>query len=161
MTTVCSGDDWSDLAAVVRRLQRVAYVPTVVPLGTYFDVVVTEAGNAGKELLRLMDAHPGGCGPVIAEKDRPWMYWVVPPGTRERWNNIFGVCLSAPWRIPFPPTFHERPEGPYWLRPYRADRRVGPRHLSDALDQVRPVRAPYEALSLLLGAAAVAAANAS
>jgi len=88
------------------------------------------------------------------------MYWLVPPGTRECWDNAYGVCLSAPWRIPFPPASHERPEGPYWLRPYRTDRRVGPRHLAGALDRVRPARDPHEALSVLLGAPAVAAANA-
>lgn len=151
--TVCSGDDWSDLAAMIRRLQQVAHLPTVVPLGKHFDVVVTEGGDSGNELLCLMDAHPGGCGPVIAEDDRPWMYWVVPPGTRGWWDNPFGMCLSAPWRIPFPPMSHERPEGPYWLRPYRTDRRVGGRHLSHALDQVRPARDPHEAMAAVLGTA--------
>jgi hypothetical protein len=143
-------EDWSELAALLRRFQAVAHLPMVTPLGKHFDVVITAADEAGARLLSIMDQRPGGCGPVIAEEGRPWMYWVVPPRTREHWDNAYGVCLSAPWRIPFPPTFHEEAPGPYWLRRYRTNRRVGPGYLADALEEVRPVLNPYEALGVLL-----------
>jgi hypothetical protein len=143
-------EDWSELAALVRRLQQAAHLPVVRPLGRHYDVVITAAGDTGTRLLSIMDQHPGGCGPVIAEDGRPWMYWVVPPGTREHWDNGYGVCLSAPWRIPIPPTFHEEAQGPYWLRRYRTNRRVGPGYLADALNEVRPELNPHEALAALL-----------
>lgn len=62
-----TADDWSELAALLRRLMPVAHLPTTRPLGRHYDVVITEAGPVGDELLRLMDVLPGGCGPVIAD----------------------------------------------------------------------------------------------
>ncbi|WP_151898136.1 hypothetical protein [Streptomyces sp. C8S0] len=93
---------------------------------------------------------PGGCGPVIAEEGQPWLSWLVPPGTVRAWENQYGACLSAPMAIDFPPMHHERPPGPYWLRPFRTHVRVGPRLLHDALNAVKPEQTPYEALSHLL-----------
>ncbi|MFE6189284.1 hypothetical protein ACFQ6U_33155 [Streptomyces sp. NPDC056465] len=130
--------EWSELASLLRRLMPVAHLPTARPLGRDYDVVITEAGPAGDELLCLMDALAGGCGPVIAEAGRPVLCWVVPPGTGDWWDSRYGLCLSAPGSIPFPPLCHERPVGPYWLRPFRADRRVSPEELAAALDAVRP-----------------------
>lgn len=133
-----TADDWSELAALLRRLMPVAHLPTTRPLGRHYDVVITEGGPVGDELLRLMDVLPGGCGPVIADAGRPVLRWVVPPGTGGWWHSRYGTCLSAPRSIPFPPLCNEKPEGLYWLRPFRTDRRVEPEDLAAALDAVRP-----------------------
>ncbi|WP_052411881.1 hypothetical protein [Streptomyces sp. NRRL S-118] len=144
--------EWAELAKLVRKYQQVADSPVIRPLGRYYDVVITAAGDVGERLLQLMDTvQPGGCGPVIAEDGRPWLYWLVPPGTIRIWYSRYAACLSAPMKIPFPPVHHDRPPGPYWLRPFRADVRVGPGLLHDALNAIQPQLTPYDALGELLG----------
>lgn len=143
--------EWADLTDLLRQFQTVSHQPTVKALGRHHNVVITVAGAVGDQLLKLMDGHPGGCGPVIGERRRPWLYWVVPAGTAERWDNSFAACLGAPWKIPWPPMHHENPPGPHWVRPFRVNQCVGPGLLSDALNEVRPGLTPYKALGTLLG----------
>ncbi|MEU0663936.1 hypothetical protein [Streptomyces lavendulocolor] len=145
-------NEWADLARLVREYQQVADNPVIRPLGRHYDVVITVAGDAGERLLQLMDAvQPGGCGPVVAEEGRPWLYWFVPPGTAGTWHNRYAACLTTPMKIAFPPAGHERPPGPYWLRPFRSGVRVGPALLHDALNAIQPGLTPYDALGELLG----------
>ncbi|MFH9044918.1 hypothetical protein ACH4FA_37210 [Streptomyces sp. NPDC017966] len=137
--------DWSHPTSLLRRLENVAHLPTIKSPGKHHDVVITAAHEAGEQLFSLMGSNPGGCGPIIAEEGHPWMYWIVPLGTKRRWANPYGAWVSAPWRIPFPPTFHKQPLGPYWLRRFHTDVRVTPDELSDALHDVRPAPVPYQA----------------
>lgn len=147
------------LRDLVRRWQTdVAGKPQLRPLGRHFDVVITTSVESGAALLDAMDAvQPGGCGPVIGERGRPWLYWVVPPRTSTWWDNTFGACVSIPWKILFPPLDHQAPPGPYWVRPYSYYRLVGPHLLADTLDRVQPELTPYASRAPAGGVAVIPA----
>ncbi|MFF0446669.1 hypothetical protein ACFYT4_09685 [Streptomyces sp. NPDC004609] len=149
--------DMGELAVLVRALMGAdARRAVVVPLGGgLFDVVVSAAGEAGHAVADAIDVrHPQGCGPVIADPERPWLYWLVPPGTTGRWaEHPYAVCVGAPATIALPPLDRRGPgAGPYWLRPCRSGCLVGPVTLRQALEVHRPLPAPHQAVGhLLLG----------
>ncbi|MGW4201826.1 hypothetical protein [Streptomyces sp. NPDC004726] len=155
--------DMGELADRVRALMGTqARRSTVVPLGGgLFDAVISAAGDAGHAVAATIDAtHPQGCGPVIADPDRPWLYWLVPPGTTGRWaHHPYALCVGAPAAITLPPLDRRAPDprrgGAYWLRPCQSHYLVGPVVLRRALDRHRPSPAPHQAMeTLLLGSAA-------
>ncbi|MGW4030673.1 hypothetical protein ACWEFL_15360 [Streptomyces sp. NPDC004838] len=150
--------DMGELTLRVRALLAAdARRGAVMPLGGgLFDVVVSAAGAAGHAVADTIDAtHPQGCGPVIADPDRPWLYFLVPPGTTRRWaHHPYGLCVGAPATITLPPLDRHGPGGgggPYWLRPCQHHYLVGPAMLRRALHQHRPLPAPQQALKTLLG----------
>ncbi|MER6917157.1 hypothetical protein ABT354_36415 [Streptomyces sp. NPDC000594] len=130
--------------AELRRELEAALTPRCVPVGGLFDVVITAGGVGGRRAVEELDrAHPRGCGdhpqvcgPVVAQAGRPWLYWLVPPGTARSWTHAYGRCLGPPETVWLPPSLHRRPEhGLYWVRPpVRPDLLVGPGMLRRALD---------------------------
>ncbi|MER5767324.1 hypothetical protein [Streptomyces sp. NPDC001985] len=97
---------------------------------------------------------PHTYGPVIGDTAEPWLYWLVPPGTRARWEpHPYALCLGAPGRLAVPPQSHRLPPrwpGRYWLRPFTPDVRVGPLNLRHVLHHHRPVPSPRTAMPALL-----------
>lgn len=133
------------LAQMIADLDRAAGWLSV-DLGIAFDVVVS--GPVGTEALHIMDAEQGGqCGPVVSDPDTGWWYWLVPPGTADRWCHEFGVGVGARHRMPLPPRDLVRPPGPYWARPLGDDRLVPPSALRRMLHQLQPVPSPHRALA--------------
>ncbi|MFE7624462.1 hypothetical protein [Streptomyces sp. NPDC057509] len=146
--------DMADLAARLRALLSVeAQQETCLRLGGgLFEVVITGADRAG-EALERMDVQQGGCGPVIQDPTG-WLYWLVPPGTRQRWAwHPHAVCLGEPHTLTLPPLDRNAPPGPYWLRPPRGDRLVPADPLRQALMLVGPEPAPHRELAARLGSA--------
>ncbi|MFF0450212.1 hypothetical protein ACFYT4_28135 [Streptomyces sp. NPDC004609] len=148
--------DMVDLAQRVRALMSTdAGQEAVVPLGgRLFDVAVSAAGEAGHAVAATIDLwHPQGCGPVIAEPERPWLYWLLPPGTTARWaHHPYAVCVGAPATIRVPPLDRQAPDAgrSYWLRPCQSRYLVGPAMLRRALHEHRPLPAPHRAMKMLL-----------
>ncbi|MFE6894818.1 hypothetical protein [Streptomyces sp. NPDC057694] len=148
--------DMAELADVIRNLLAVeAGRDTVVHLGgNLFDVVITGGGVQARAVAALMDAVQleGGCGPVIEDSDRGWLYWLVPPGSAARWEpHPYAVCLGAPHTITLPSLNRRVPPGPYWMRPSASDRLVPMGPLREALAQLRPEPTPHAALAAQLG----------
>jgi hypothetical protein len=146
--------DMADLAEVIRTLMGVeAGRDTRVRLGgNLFDVVITGAGLQARHAIAVMDRVQNGCGPVIEDPERGWLYWLVPPGSSGRWEpHTHAVCLGAPHTITLPSLNRHAPPGPYWLRPSASDRLVPVGPLRDALVQFRPEPPPHAALAALLG----------
>lgn len=149
-----------DMAELQERLLALVAVAeeqeAVLPLGgNLFDVVITAAGPAGHQAVAAMDALQRlGCGPVIADEQSPWLWWLVPPRTTSRWkHHPYGVSLGAPATITMPPLHRANPPdggGTYWLRPCSRSHLVGPEMLRQALDQHRPLPAPHEAVAIFL-----------
>ncbi|MFI5682314.1 hypothetical protein [Streptomyces sp. NPDC051636] len=142
-------DDMADLAELIRTLLDVTRGrDTRVRLGGgLFDVVITGGGSQGHVVATMMDQIQNGCGPVIADPDSGWMYWLVPPGSSSRWEpHRHAVCLGAPHTITLPAMNHQAPPGPYWFRPSASDRLVPVRPLREAVAQLRPEPAPHAAL---------------
>jgi hypothetical protein len=147
--------DMADLAEVIRTLLAVeARRDARVRLGGgLFDVVISGAGLQARGAVALMDEIQGGCGPVIEDPESGWYYWLVPPGTAERWEpHSHAVCLTAPHTITLPSLHRSAPPGPYWLRPSASDRLVPAVPLWDALARLRPEPTPHAALAEHLGA---------
>lgn len=147
-----------DLASRVRALRDVdANADALVPLGgRLFDVVISAAGQRGHAAVAAVDsAQTYGCGPVIADVRRPWLYWLVPPGTTARWeHHPYGVCVGAPAEIVVPPMVQRRPSGgAYWLRPCRGRLLVSPGLLRRALYTHQPRPTPHRSMREVLGAA--------
>ncbi|MEU2565082.1 hypothetical protein ABZ626_38020 [Streptomyces longispororuber] len=142
--------DMGDLADRVRSLMNLACGGTGrVPLGgTLFDVVVTANGHSARAMIRLMDeVQIDGCGPVIEDPGRSWLYWLVPPGTSLRWEpHRYAICLGRPYELALPPLGRTEPPGPHWLRPCKADRLVPATPLRDSLDRFQPAPVPHEVL---------------
>jgi hypothetical protein len=71
-------EDMEELTRLIRAfLSVVDEDDAEMPLGGgLFDVVMTAAGDAGHAMVTTLDAwqQPHGCGPVIADPDRPWLY---------------------------------------------------------------------------------------
>ncbi|MFF3350942.1 hypothetical protein [Streptomyces sp. NPDC002779] len=146
----------ADLAEMIRILLAVeARRDTRVRLGgSLFDVVITSSGLQARGAVALMDELQGGCGPVIADPASGWLYWLVPPGSSERWEpHSHAVCLGSPHTITLPSLNRTVPPGLYWLRPSASDRLVPPGPLREALAQLRPEPTPHAALAALLGIA--------
>lgn len=143
--------EWAVLADLLHRFREIAHHPTMKALGPHYDVVITAAGTDAVQLLKLMDEHPGGCGPVICERGRPWLYWVVPPSTAQKWDNRFAAGLGALWKIAWPPMHHESPPGRHWVRSFKVNQCVGLGLLADTLKAVRPEFTPHASLRALLG----------
>ncbi|MFD0416861.1 hypothetical protein [Streptomyces sp. NPDC127108] len=142
--------DMSDLATRVRNLMDLqGNRSTCLPLGgALFDVVTTASGDAARTIVRLMDeVQIDGCGPVIEDPVRSWLYWLVPPGSSARWApHQYGACLGQPYRIVLPPIPQVDPPGAFWLRPFQSDRLVPPAPLRDFLDAFQPSPVPHEVL---------------
>ncbi|MGW4086948.1 hypothetical protein ACWEGS_28350 [Streptomyces sp. NPDC004822] len=150
--------DMADLAEVIRALLAVeAGRDTRVRLGgNLFDVVITSSGLQARATVALMDEIQGGCGPVIEDPESGWYYWLVPPGSAERWTpHSHAVCLGHPHTITLPSLNRTTPPGPYWLRPPAqvSNRLVPLAPLSEALAQIRPEPTPHAALADQLGVA--------
>lgn len=146
--------DMADLAEVIRTLLAVeARRDTRVRLGgNLFDVVITGSGFQARGAVALMDEIQGGCGPVIEDPASGWFYWLVPPGSADRWErHSHAVCLGSPHTITLPSLNRTAPPGPYWLRPSASDRLVPTEPLREALAQIRPEPAPHAALAAELG----------
>ncbi|MDI3102057.1 hypothetical protein QJ054_34030 [Streptomyces sp. AN-3] len=146
--------DMADLAEVIRTLLAVeARRDTRVRLGgNLFDVVITSSGPEAYAAVALMDAIQGGCGPVIEDPESGWLYWLVPPGSADRWApHAHAVCLSAPHTITLPSLNRTMPPGPYWHRPSASDRLVPTGPLREALAQLRPEPTPHADLEARLG----------
>ncbi|MEV5979581.1 hypothetical protein [Streptomyces sp. NPDC052114] len=139
--------DMGDLAARVRVLMNLqGGRSSLLPLGgRLFDVVVTAGGGDARAIVRLLDdAQVDGCGPVIDDPERSWLYWLVPPGSSDRWApHRFGTCLGHPHQISLPPPDQTDPPGAYWLRPLNHDRRVPTGPLRDYLDRFQPTPVPH------------------
>ncbi|MFD9072283.1 hypothetical protein [Streptomyces lasiicapitis] len=142
--------DMADLATRVRNLMDLqSRRPSCLPLGgNLFDVVTTASGEAARAIVQLMDeVQIDGCGPVIEDPVRSWLYWLVPPGSSARWApHQYGTCLGQPYQIVLPPIDQAEPPGAYWLRPFKSDRLVPPGPLWDLLDRFQPTPAPHEVL---------------
>ncbi|WP_406054014.1 hypothetical protein OG462_42540 [Streptomyces sp. NBC_01077] len=124
-----------DLTAVLRTFQDVtAQRETRVQLGDeLFDVVITGSDAQARAAVAEMDVVQGRCGPVIEDPDAGWLYWLVPPGSSQRWEpHPYAACLGAPHTIILPPLSRALPPGPYWLRPSASDRLVPAGPLWDA-----------------------------
>ncbi|MFG2774992.1 hypothetical protein [Streptomyces sp. NPDC048350] len=146
--------DMADLADLVRSLLDMEERrSTRVRLGGgLFDVVITGSGPQARDAVALMDEIQGGCGPVIEAPETGWLYWLVPPGSAQRWEpHTYAVCVGAPHTITLPPRERTRAPGPYWLRPSASDRLVPTIPLREALARLRPEPTPHAALSTRLG----------
>ncbi|KAF2775261.1 hypothetical protein STPH1_7448 [Streptomyces sp. OM5714] len=146
--------DMADLAEVVRSLLAgQTYRDTRVRLGRgLFDVVITSAGAQARSAVALMDKTQDGCGPVIEDPDGGWLYWLVPPGSADRWApHLHAACLGAPHTITLPSLNRTAPPGPYWHRPPASDRLAPPSPLREALAQLEPEPTPHAALEDRLG----------
>ncbi|HBF84940.1 MAG TPA: hypothetical protein DD420_34940 [Streptomyces sp.] len=146
--------DMADLAEMIRTLLGVeARRDTRVRLGgNLFDVVITGSGLPAHTAVAEMDVQQGGCGPVIEDPGPGWLYWLVPPGSAERWEpHEHAVCLGAPHTITLPSLSRSAPPGPYWLRPSASDRLVPTGPLRQAVAQYRPEPTPHSAIAGLLG----------
>ncbi|MER5737347.1 hypothetical protein ABT117_16935 [Streptomyces sp. NPDC002262] len=138
--------DMADLASVIRALLDLnGGQSTRVPLGGgLFDAVITAAGPASRAVADLMDQIQNGCGPVIEDPENGLVYWLVPPGSAERWApHSHAVCLGAPYKITLPALHRTVPPGAYWLRPETKDRLVPVGPLRQALDEHQPEPAPH------------------
>ncbi|MET9879792.1 hypothetical protein ABZZ36_35045 [Actinacidiphila glaucinigra] len=148
-------DDMQDLAARIRAYLDMGDQRAVrMPLGGgLFDVVISGSGTHSAAMVAAMDeVQLGACGPVIADPDRGWLYWLVPPGTTARWEpHTYGVCVGAPHILTLPPLARDVPPGPYWLRPCVSDRLVPPNPLRDLLERFRPMPTPHESIAAALG----------
>lgn len=111
-----------------------------VPLGERWDVVVTVAGPTGDRILQAMDqVQPGGCGPVICDLGSGGLLmWLMPPATIKRWDNPYGLCVSAPGRLWTPPPERIMPPGSHWVRPMNDTHLVGPGFLDTVLREHQP-----------------------
>ncbi|MGX1029227.1 hypothetical protein RKD38_003908 [Streptomyces ambofaciens] len=117
----------------------------LVPLGgRLFDVVITVGGEMGSRVITMMDeiecddrgAGEPACGPVIEDPDHGWLFWLVPPGTSERWQpHGDAACLGQPHVLSLPPLSRTRPPGVFWRRRLRGDRLVSPAPLYDLFDR--------------------------
>ncbi|TWV34918.1 hypothetical protein FRZ03_27815 [Streptomyces misionensis] len=148
--------DMEDLAAAIRALFKVeARSKAIVRLGGgLFDVVITSAGLEARSAAAVMDEIQGGCGPVIEDPKNERFYWLVPPGSSERWTpHDYAVCLGAPRRITLPSLNKRVPPGPYWFRPPASDRLVPVRPLRDTLARFRPMPTPHADLAARFGIA--------
>jgi hypothetical protein len=148
--------DMADLAEVIRTLLAVeARRDTRIRLGgNLFDVVITSSGLQARGAVTLMDEIQGGCGPVIEDPENGWFYWLVPPGSADRWApHPHAVCLGSPHTITLPSLNRTVPPGPYWFRPSASDRLVPVGPLREALAQIRPEPTPHAALAAQLGIA--------
>lgn len=142
--------DMADLAEVIRTLLAVEMRrDTRIRLGgNLFDVVITSSGVQARSAVALMDAIQGDCGPVIEDPASGWLYWLVPPGSSNRWKpHTHAVCLGAPHTITLPSLNRTVPPGPHWLRPSASDRLVPIGPLREALTQLRPEPTPHAALA--------------
>ncbi|MEU4095938.1 hypothetical protein [Streptomyces sp. NPDC026673] len=152
--TVPPQDDMHDLAARIRAYLDIAEQREArMPLGgSLFDVVITGAGDAAAMVAAMDEIQLGSSGPVIADPDRGWLYWLVPPGTTARWEpHTYGVCVGAPHILTLPPLARDVPPGPYWLRPCVSDRLVPPNPLRDLLERFRPMPTPHASFAAALG----------
>ncbi|GHC76973.1 hypothetical protein GCM10010349_57260 [Streptomyces flavofungini] len=142
--------DMGGLATRVRNLMDLqGNRPSCLPLGgNLFDVLITASGAAARAVVGLMDeVQIDGCGPVIEDPVRSWLYWLVPPGSSTRWApHRYGICLGQPHRIGLPSLGQAEPPGAYWLRPFKSDRLVPPAPLRDLLDSFGPSPVPHEVL---------------
>ncbi|MFJ2774769.1 hypothetical protein [Streptomyces sp. NPDC087300] len=142
--------DMGDLATRVRNLMDIqGRRPACLPLGgRLFDVVATASGDAARAIVHLMDeVQVDGCGPVIEDPVRSWLYWLVPPGSSARWDpHRYGICLGNPHQISVPPLHQVDPPGSYWLRPFKSDRLVPPAALRGFLNSFQPTPVPHEVL---------------
>ncbi|WP_308401064.1 hypothetical protein [Streptomyces sp. AC512_CC834] len=148
--------DMSGLAQMIRALLAVeARCDTAVRLGgNLFDAVITGSGAQARAAVALMDEVQDGCGPLIADPKYGWLYWLVPPGSADRWEpHSHAVCLGAPHTITLRSLNRTAPPGPYWLRPSASDRLVPTGPLREAVAQLRPEPAPHAALAAPLGIA--------
>ncbi|MGA5121326.1 hypothetical protein [Streptomyces pseudogriseolus] len=146
--------DMADLAEMIRALLAVeARQDTRIRLGgNLFDVVISSSGTQARFAVELMDEIQGGCGPVIEDPESGWFYWLVPPGSADRWApHSHAVCLGAPPTITLPSLNRTAPPGPYWHRPSASDRLVPMGPLRAALEQLRPEPTPHAALAARLG----------
>lgn len=148
-------DDMQDLTRRIRAFldvtdQREARMPLG---GKLFDVVISGGGNTTTAMVTAMDEiQLGTCGPVIADPDHGWLYWLVPPRTTAHWEpHPYGVCIGAPHILALPALDHVEPPGPFWLRPCQSDRLVPSARLRRLLRRFRPTPAPHEAMAALLG----------
>ncbi|MFF8989159.1 hypothetical protein ACF09H_04135 [Streptomyces sp. NPDC014983] len=142
--------DMADLAEAIRALFKVeARRDARVHLGgSLFDVVVTSSGLEAQSAAVVMDEVQGGCGPVIEDPENGWLYWLVPPGSSERWTwHGHAVCLGAPHTIRLPSLNRRVPPGPYWFRPPASDRLVPVEPLRDTLARFRPMPTPHNPLA--------------
>ncbi|MEU0744748.1 hypothetical protein [Streptomyces sp. NPDC006134] len=120
--------------------------------GNLSDVVITSAGLQVRRAVAVMDQAQGGCGPVAEDPENGWLYWLVPPGSADRWApRSHAVCLGAPHMITLPSLNRTAPPGPYWCRPSASDRLVPLGPLRKAPEQFRPEPAPHAALAARLG----------
>ncbi|MFJ7969652.1 hypothetical protein [Streptomyces sp. NPDC096324] len=147
--------DMGTLAARVRNLMDLQQGRrSRLPLGgQFFDAVVTAAGPEAYAVVDLMDevqrlrgarSDAPACGPVIADPERGWFIWLVPPGTHAVWDNAHGVCRGAPYELTLPSMRQTAAPGPHWVRPCRGDRLVPRWPLADLLDRFQPGPVPAE-----------------
>jgi hypothetical protein len=148
--------EMADLAELIRALLAVemGHATRVRLGGNLFDAVITGSGPQARRVMAVMDAVQGGCGPVIEDPERGWLYWLVPPGSANRWApHAHAVCLGHPHTITLPPLDRTAPPGPYWLRPSASDRLVPTSPLRETIAQFPPEPPPHAALAAQIGTA--------
>ncbi|MFF0386899.1 hypothetical protein [Streptomyces sp. NPDC004286] len=148
-----------DMGSLADRIRQIAHLTAGeamhLPLGgNFFDAVVTASSaettsaiSALDDIQRLGTDSWNACGPVIEDPERALLYWLVPPGTSERWQpHDYATCFGRPHRITLPPLARTKPPGIHWRRPCRADRLVPVAPLRDQLDRLQPPPVPHDAL---------------
>lgn len=99
---------------------------STVPVGLWWDAVVTADGLPATAVLRSMDtAQPGGCGPAIHDPANHRMVWLTQLCAYS-WSSRYGLAVGAPVHLKLPPKPMCEPssQSPYWVRPPRHDHPV-------------------------------------
>jgi hypothetical protein len=117
-----------------------------VPAGRWWDAVRVSSFDGVRAIGRLQ----ARSGPVIEDQADGVLYWLVAPGSAERWNLPGVDVLGAGRTLRIPPAEWTQGRGPAvrWLIPPHGDCLTDPDRLRDALAAVtgasrftEPVRA--------------------
>ncbi|MFD9483638.1 hypothetical protein ACFWBX_06460 [Streptomyces sp. NPDC059991] len=112
-------------------------------IGTAFQVVLTKAGEFSRAVLeRVEQLQPAGAGPVLADPEQPFWFWLIPAGVR--WSHPNGFCYRR-GGIELPSLGRTQPPGAYWVRAPRAHW-MGALTLATALDDIARPSRPLPAL---------------
>ncbi|GHE80253.1 hypothetical protein GCM10014715_39560 [Streptomyces spiralis] len=158
-----AAEAWLYRAATSRQVAGVEWADQGIALltaGIVWDAVRLPYGPLGADLERDADPDQLGrrlhelqvAGPVFCDPYRPFLYFLVPPGTEQEWprslDRLGVACLGGtrPYvhHVGVPRLDRISPPGPYWLSvPDGTGQLVDPRHLYQVLqaradDAARP-----------------------
>ncbi|MFD9562195.1 hypothetical protein [Streptomyces sp. NPDC059994] len=104
-------------------------------IGETFQVVLTQAGPFSHAILeRVEELQPAGAGPVFADPQHAFWFWLIPSGIPWAHRHAFHYSKGG---IELPPLDRTEPPGAYWVRVPRTHW-VGPRTLATALNDIAP-----------------------